>query len=82
MDITIRITDDKDKTKKVKRIMMVVYKSKKKGYESIVAVNELPKKSSFANEVDIIAKEMVELRKQELKDNKKKKCEKTPTKKK
>lgn len=78
MDITLRFTDNKDKTNKMKRVMMVVYKSKEKGYESIIAVNELPSRSILAKEVNMIAKELVALRKQELKDNKKK-CEKTPT---
>ena len=81
MDITLRFTDNKDKTNKMKRVMMVVYKSKEKGYESIIAVNELPSRSVLAKEVNMIAKELVALRKQELKDNQKK-CEKTPTKKK
>jgi len=72
MDITLHIERKKDNTKKVKTVMWVVYRSKKKGYEHIVAVNELPKNSSLFDEARMLSEEMVELRKNELLAAKKK----------
>lgn len=72
-EITLRFEDAKDKSGKVKRVMWVLYKSKRNGYESIAAVNEIDSTGFLAREVDKIGREMIELRSEELKANKKKK---------
>jgi len=74
LDLTLRIEDKiADRTGAKKTVLWAILKSKKAGYESIVAVNEIPEDSVLYKEVRQIADGMVELRRRELQDQSKQK---------
>ena len=70
MEINIKIEAGKDTTKKVKKVLWMLVKTGDKELGNIAAINEVPVSGVLWREIDSIVKEMVTLRKKEIKTKK------------
>jgi len=76
MIFKLRIEELKDKTKKIKRAMMVTLDTKIEGIGVLNAIGELDKGSPLQKEVDFIIKEMIKQKQASLKKENKAKVDK------
>lgn len=76
MKITLQVQHLKDKSKKMKRVLMTTIKTDTPGMENINSVGEIPDGSPLAKEIDYIVTETLKMHKEKIKQDNKKKLNK------